>query len=242
MPQRLRQLAPSPCRTHSGVPRAPSCRTRALWTGGPAAVHPSTPLKSCTPAEVWDLAPSSAAMGAHRCRPPRLLKRAGARWPKRAAPHTPWVPAPANLHPRVAPAQIGSSSPSLASPRTNTAARVGVPVEGSLEPSSRRTPPARAVEPRRRPPPSPNRLQESSLGDLTAAYRPRPADPRRRLAGIWPEPRRPTPKGHIAKPQLIPGRFVQGEGIFMNLQKIQGADCEAITSIVFVFCRILSNL
>jgi hypothetical protein len=56
---------------------------------------------------------------------------------------------------------------------------------------------------------------------------PPPARARPTPAAGWPEFGRSRagrpPKGHIAKPQLIPGGFVQGKGLFVNLQKIQGA-------------------
>jgi hypothetical protein len=54
--------------------------------------------------------------------------------------------------------------------------------------------------PSRRQPLSSPRQEESGQGDPQAASSPRPADPGRRLAGIWPEPRRPpSPRGYIAR-------------------------------------------
>jgi hypothetical protein len=149
------------------------------------------------PAEVLDLAPASTAVGAHngghrayklgRC---SLAEGGG------ISPHAMSADA-SELPPRVSPQQIGSSSLSLAPPRTNTVARVVAPAESSPEPSSRCTPPGRAAESRHRPPPRPNRLQESGLGNLPAASR--PAGHGRRLAGIWPEPRRLPPQGPHCK-------------------------------------------
>jgi hypothetical protein len=93
---------------------------------------------------------------------------------------------PSNFHPRVAPQQIGSSSSSLAPPRTSTAARVEVPAEKLVGAKLQAHAAGRAAEPRAGHLPDPNRLQESGLGNLTAAFHPRSADPGRRLAGAAP--------------------------------------------------------
>jgi hypothetical protein len=80
-------------------------------------------------------------------------------------------------------------------------------------------PPRRKPEPPRRPPPAavdpprpaalrPNSNHQSTLGEPLAEPSRLPGRDRRRLAGIWPEPRRPPAKDPIAGFEFLVGCFV----------------------------------
>jgi hypothetical protein len=89
------------------------------------------------------------------------------------------------------------------------------------------------VLPRRLPPCStgrilrwplcPNRPQESGLGDLLVALRPRPADHGRRLAGIWPQPPLAMPKGPHCKPVRSFRVLYENQGHFCEESKVPGS-------------------
>jgi hypothetical protein len=86
---------------------------------------------------------------------------------------------------------------------------------GAVAPAAATTPLCRA-----RPPVVP--LPQSSTGiesprDLRAVPRPRPAGHGHRVAGFWPDRRRPAPKDSIASPQIFPGTHPRSKGIPVTL-------------------------
>jgi hypothetical protein len=71
------------------------------------------------------------------------------------------------------------------------------------------------------------------LGPAGPFPRPRPAGHGRRLAGFWPDRRRPAPEHPIASPQNFPGVHLRNKGISVTLWKILGVCLKVCSEIVF---------
>jgi hypothetical protein len=213
-------------RTRPPRPLLPHARAHAenVWSSAtpygstqcPAVRRPSSVLeRPKTPPSVHR-SPVGSRIDYKRAFPPCLALWHRRPTSSRSADRRP-CHSPAGWSSRRADATLSSLDPPLDPTGARTTARMVAPAESSPEPSSKRPPPGRAVEPRRRPTPNPNRLQEPAPSNPQAASRPRPADPRRRLAGISPEPRRPAPEGHIAKLQLFLRDNPQSKGTYVRI-------------------------
>jgi hypothetical protein len=83
---------------------------------------------------------------------------------------------------------------------------------------SRRPPPmAASAPPIAGPLPAPTKHRNRAPRTRRTFSRPRPAGHGRRLAGFWPDLRRPAPRDPITSPQIFPGVHLRSKGISVTL-------------------------
>jgi hypothetical protein len=133
------------------------------------------------------------------------------------APPAPLMEAAASsgLRPAAHPTETPSTSPAhVIAHQTSLVPCIEPP---SPVQQSRRPPPLGAGAPLAGPLPAPTKHRNRTPRTRRTFSRQRPAGPGHRLAGFWPDRRRPVPRDPIASPQIFPGVHLRNKGIYVTL-------------------------